>query len=58
MKVDMVVMRHANSSRLFLVKNVKASIINAGWCARTSNSGFAGQLFREKLGEVAGKKSS
>ncbi len=59
MKVDMVVMRHANpGAALFLSKNVKASIINAGDGAHEhpTQALLDSYSIREKLGEVAGKK--
>ena len=59
MKVDMVVMRHANpGSAYFLSQNVKASIINAGDGAHEHPTQALLDCFsiREKLGEVAGKK--
>lgn len=58
MKVDMVVMRHPNpGSGIFLSKNVKASIINAGDGAHEHPTQALLDAFsiREKLGEVAGK---
>jgi aspartate carbamoyltransferase catalytic subunit len=58
MKVDMVVMRHANpGAAYFLSKNVKASIINAGDGAHEhpTQGLLDSYSIREKLGEVAGK---
>ena len=59
MKVDMVVMRHANpGAAYFLSQNVKASIINAGDGAHEHPTQALLDSFsiREQLGEVAGKK--
>src|SRR5690606_5891635 len=59
MKVDMVVMRHANPGAAhFLSNNVKASIINAGDGAHEHRTQalLDSYSIREKLGEVAGKK--
>jgi aspartate carbamoyltransferase catalytic subunit len=59
MKVDMVVMRHANPGAAhFLSKNVKSSIINAGDGAHEHPTQALLDSFsiKEKLGEVAGKK--
>ena len=59
MKVDMVVMRHANPGAAhFLSQNVKASIINAGDGANEhpTQALLDSYSIREKLGEVAGKK--
>jgi aspartate carbamoyltransferase catalytic subunit len=59
MKVDMVVMRHANpGAAYFLSQNVKASIINAGDGTHEHPTQALLDSFsiREKLGEVAGKK--
>lgn len=59
MKVDMVVMRHANpGAALFLSKHVKASIINAGDGAHEhpTQALLDSYSIREKLGGVAGKK--
>jgi aspartate carbamoyltransferase catalytic subunit len=59
MKVDMVVMRHANpGAAYFLSKNVNASIINAGDGAHEHPTQALLDSFsiREKLGEVGGKK--
>ena len=59
MKVDMVVMRHANpGAAFFLSQNVKASIINAGDGAHEHPTQGLLDCYsiREKLGEVAGKK--
>jgi aspartate carbamoyltransferase catalytic subunit len=59
MKVDMVIMRHANpGAAYFLSQNVKASIINAGDGAHEHPTQALLDSFsiREKLGEVAGKK--
>jgi aspartate carbamoyltransferase catalytic subunit len=59
MKVDMVVMRHANpGAAYFLSQNVKASIINAGDGAHEhpTQALLDSYSIREKLGEVAGKK--
>ena len=58
MKVDMVVMRHANpGAAYFLSQNVKASIINAGDGSHEHPTQGLLDSFsiREKLGEVAGK---
>ena len=58
MKVDMVVMRHANPGAcIFLSKNVKASIVNAGDGAHEHPTQALLDSFsiREKLGDVAGK---
>lgn len=58
MKVDMVVMRHANpGAAYFLSKNVKVSIINAGDGAHEhpTQGLLDSYSIREKLGEVAGK---
>jgi aspartate carbamoyltransferase catalytic subunit len=58
MKVDMVVMRHANpGAAYFLSQNVKASIINAGDGAHEhpTQGLLDSYSIREKLGEVAGK---
>lgn len=58
MKVDMVVMRHANpGAAYFLSKNVKASIVNAGDGAHEhpTQGLLDSYSIREKLGEVAGK---
>ncbi len=59
MKVDIVVMRHANPGAAhFLSQNVKASIINAGDGAHEhpTQALLDSYSIREKLGEVAGKK--
>jgi len=59
MKVDMVVMRHANPGAAhFLSQNVKASIINAGDGVHEhpTQALLDSYSIREKLGEVAGKK--
>ena len=59
MKVDMVVMRHANpGAAYFLSKNVKASIVNAGDGAHEhpTQALLDSYSIREKLGNVAGKK--
>ena len=59
MKVDMVVMRHANPGAAhFLSQNVKASIINAGDGAHEhpTQALLDSYSIREKLGEVTGKK--
>ena len=59
MKVDMVVMRHANpGAAYFLSKNVKASIVNAGDGAHEhpTQGLLDSYSIREKLGEVGGKK--
>lgn len=59
MKVDMVVMRHANpGAAYFLSKNVNASIVNAGDGAHEHPTQALLDSFsiRERLGEVAGKK--
>ena len=59
MKVDMVVMRHANpGSAYFLSQNVKASIINAGDGAHEhpTQALLDSYSIKEKLGEVGGKK--
>lgn len=59
MKVDMVVMRHANPGAAhFLSKNVKASIINAGDGAHEhpTQALLDSYSIREKLGDVGGKK--
>lgn len=59
MKVDMVVIRHANpGAAYFLSKNVNASIVNAGDGAHEHPTQALLDSFsiREKLGEVAGKK--
>ncbi len=59
MKVDMVVMRHANpGSAYFLSQNVNASIINAGDGAHEHPTQALLDSFsiKEKLGEVRGKK--
>jgi len=59
MKVDMVVMRHANpGAAYFLSQNVKASIVNAGDGAHEHPTQALLDSFsiREKLGEVVGKK--
>ena len=59
MKVDMVVMRHANpGAAYFLSKNVKASIINAGDGAHEhpTQALLDSYSIREKLGNVGGKK--
>ena len=59
MKVDMVVMRHPNpGAAVFLAKNVKAKIINAGDGAHEHPTQALLDAFsiREKYGEVRGKK--
>jgi aspartate carbamoyltransferase catalytic subunit len=59
MKVDMVVMRHANpGAAFFLSQNVKASIINAGDGAHEHPTQGLLDCYsiREKLGDVTGKK--
>ncbi|MFT3796713.1 aspartate carbamoyltransferase catalytic subunit [Flavobacterium sp.] len=59
MKVDMVVMRHANpGAAYFLSQNVKASIVNAGDGAHEhpTQALLDSYSIREKLGEVGGKK--
>lgn len=59
MKVDMVVMRHANpGAAYFLSKNVNASIVNAGDGAHEhpTQALLDSYSIREKLGDVAGKK--
>lgn len=59
MKVDMVVMRHANAGAAhFLAQHVKASIINAGDGAHEHPTQALLDCYsiREKLGDVAGKK--
>lgn len=59
MKVDMVVMRHANpGAAYFLSQNVKASIVNAGDGAHEHPTQALLDSFsiRERLGEVARKK--
>ncbi|GLB50146.1 aspartate carbamoyltransferase catalytic subunit [Neptunitalea lumnitzerae] len=58
MKVDMVVMRHPNpGAGVFLSKNVKASIVNAGDGAHEhpTQALLDSYSIREKLGDVAGK---
>jgi aspartate carbamoyltransferase catalytic subunit len=59
MKVDMVVMRHANpGAAYFLSQNVKASIINAGDGAHEhpTQGLLDSYSIKEKLGEIGGKK--
>ena len=59
MKVDMVVMRHANpGAAFFLSQNVNASIINAGDGAHEhpTQALLDSYSIRERLGEVGGKK--
>jgi aspartate carbamoyltransferase catalytic subunit len=59
MKVDMVVMRHANpGAAYFLSQNVNACIINAGDGAHEhpTQALLDSYSIKEKLGEVAGKK--
>ena len=59
MRVDMVVMRHANpGAAFFLSQNVKASIINAGDGAHEhpTQALLDSYSIKEKLGEVGGKK--
>jgi aspartate carbamoyltransferase catalytic subunit len=59
MKVDMVVMRHANpGAAYFLTQNVKASIINAGDGAHEhpTQALLDSYSIKERLGEVGGKK--
>ncbi|GLB51846.1 aspartate carbamoyltransferase [Neptunitalea chrysea] len=58
MKVDMVVMRHPNpGAGVFLSKNVKASIVNAGDGAHEhpTQALLDSYSIRERLGDVAGK---
>ena len=58
MKVDMVVMRHSSpGAAVFLSKNVKASIVNAGDGAHEhpTQGLLDAYTIREKLGDVAGK---
>lgn len=58
MKVDMVVIRHPNSGAgVFLSKNIKASIINAGDGAHEHPTQALLDTYsiRERLGEVKGK---
>ncbi len=58
MKVDMVVMRHPNpGAGVFLSKNVKASIVNAGDGAHEHPTQALLDTYsiREKFGDVAGK---
>ncbi|MGB5942909.1 MAG: aspartate carbamoyltransferase catalytic subunit [Leeuwenhoekiella sp.] len=58
MKVDMVVMRHPNpGAGVFLSKNIKASIVNAGDGAHEhpTQALLDNYSIREKLGDVAGK---
>ncbi|MCL9808642.1 aspartate carbamoyltransferase catalytic subunit [Flavobacterium luminosum] len=59
MKVDMVVMRHSSpGAGVFLSKNVKASIVNAGDGAHEhpTQALLDAYTIRERLGDVAGKK--
>ena len=59
MKVDMVVMRHPNpGAGIFLSKNVKASIVNAGDGAHEhpTQALLDSYSIRERLGEVKGRK--
>ena len=59
MKVDMVVMRHSSpGAALFLSRNVRASIINAGDGAHEHPTQGLLDSFsiKEKLGEISGKK--
>ena len=59
MKVDMVVMRHSSpGAALFLSRNVKASIINAGDGAHEHPTQGLLDSFsiKEKLGQISGKK--
>ncbi len=59
MKVDMVVMRHPNpGAGVFLSKNIKASIVNAGDGAHEhpTQALLDAYSITKKLGEVAGKK--
>jgi aspartate carbamoyltransferase catalytic subunit len=59
MKVDMIVMRHANPGAAhFLSQNVKASIINAGDGSHEhpTQALLDSYTIREKLGDVSGKK--
>jgi aspartate carbamoyltransferase catalytic subunit len=59
MKVDMVIMRHANpGAAYFLSQNVKASIINAGDGAHEhpTQALLDSYSIKERLGEVGGKK--
>src|ERR1700741_4906433 len=59
MKVDMVVMRHANAgAAVFLAKKVKAKIINAGDGAHEHPTQALLDAFsiQEKLGSIKGKK--
>lgn len=59
MKVDMVVMRHPSpGAAVFLSKNVKANIVNAGDGAHEhpTQALLDAYTIREKLGDVAGKK--
>ena len=59
MKVDMVVMRHANpGAAYFLSQNVKASIVNAGDGAHEhpTQALLDSYSIKERLGKVGGKK--
>lgn len=59
MKVDMVVMRHPSpGAGVFLSKNIKATIINAGDGAHEhpTQALLDAYSIREKFGEIAGKK--
>jgi aspartate carbamoyltransferase catalytic subunit len=58
MKVDMVVMRHANPGAAYFCLKCKASIINAGDGAHEhpTQGLLDSYSIREKLGEVGGKK--
>jgi aspartate carbamoyltransferase catalytic subunit len=59
MKVDMVVMRHPNpGAALFLSKNIKAKVVNAGdgTHEHPTQALLDAYSIREKLGSVEGKK--
>ena len=59
MKVDMVVMRHSSpGAAVFLSKNVKASIVNAGDGAHEhpTQALLDAYTIRERLGDITGKK--
>lgn len=59
MKVDMIVMRHPNvGASVFLSKNVKATIINAGdgTHEHPTQALLDSYTIQENLGEVVGKK--
>ncbi|NQY08582.1 MAG: aspartate carbamoyltransferase catalytic subunit [Flavobacteriales bacterium] len=59
MKVDMVVMRHPNpGAAVFLAKNIKAKIINAGDGAHEhpTQALLDAYTIRENCGDIAGKK--